>query len=199
MKAPIKKKGLLFLISGPSGSGKTTLATALIKDKRFASKLARSVSATTRKKRYGEKDGRDYFFVSRQDFLRRRNSKKILEWTQYLGYYYGTPKEFVEGKLASGKSLVMCLDYRGLLQLKKFYARQLRTIFIIPPSIGELRRRIISRCPNIALKEIRRRLNVAKKELKFAGKYDYRLVNKQVKRALSDLKKIVQKELEKER
>jgi guanylate kinase len=188
-------RGLIFVISGPSGSGKTTLAQALVKDKRLAPRLAKSISVTTRPRRAGERQGRDYFFLGRKEFLKKRRVKKILEWTRYLGYYYGTPREFVERKLALGKSMVFCLDSRGVAQLKKIYPEQLRTIFVIPPSLAELEQRIIRRSPKIARDEIKKRLRLAQRELSLAGRYDFRIINTRFSQALKDLKKIVIEEL----
>ena len=190
-----KNKGLIFVISGPSGSGKTTLAEALVKDKQLAPRLVQSISVTTRPKRPGERQGEDYFFLSRQDFLRQRRGKKILEWTRYLGYYYGTPGEFVENQLAQGKSVVFCLDSRGVSQLRKIYPEDIRTIFVIPPSLVELEQRIKRRSSQVTPGEIKRRLRLARHELSLADKYDYRIANTQFAQALSDLKKIFREEL----
>jgi guanylate kinase len=189
------KRGKVFVISGPSGSGKTTLAEALVKDKRLAPKLARSISVTTRPKRTGERQGRDYFFLSRNDFFKRRREKKILEWTRYLGYYYGTPADFVEDKLAQGISVVSCLDSRGVTQLKRAYPRGIRTVFVMPPSVAELEKRIIGRTPQVAPKEIKNRLRMARRELFLASQYDYKIVNKKFTQALKELKAIVRREL----
>jgi guanylate kinase len=183
------------VISGPSGSGKTTLAEALAKDKRLSSRLTKSISATTRPKRTGERQGRDYFFLSRRDFLKRRRKKKILEWTRYLGYYYGTPREFVEKKLAQGVSVVSCLDSRGVAQLKRLYPKDIRTIFVVPPSLAELEKRIIRRSPKLAQKEIKNRLRLARQELFLADRYDYRIINTKFAQALKEVKSIVRKEL----
>ncbi len=190
-----KNKGLIFVISGPSGSGKTTLAEALLKDKQLAPRLVQSVSLTTRPKRPGERQGEDYFFLGKQDFLRLRREKKILEWTRYLGYYYGTPGEFVENQLARGKSMVFCLDSRGVSQLRKIYPEDIRTIFVIPPSLVELEHRITRRSSQVTREEIKKRLRLARHELSLADKYDYRVANTQFAQALSDLKKIFREEL----
>ena len=191
-----KERGLIFIISGPSGSGKTTLAQALVKDKKLTSRLTKSISATTRPKRAGEREGRDYFFLSRSEFLKKRRLKKILEWTRYLGYYYGTPREFVERKLDRGASVVFCLDYRGVAQLKKIYPEEVRTIFVIPPSLAELEQRILKRSPQIGGDEINRRLRLAKGELSLAARYDFRITNTRFPQALKDLKKVVINELD---
>jgi guanylate kinase len=184
-------KGLIFVISGPSGSGKTTLLKKALLDKGLKSKFAKSVSLTTRKKRSGEREGRDYFFVSRDLFQKLLKHKKILEWTRYLGYYYGTKKDFVEEKLAQGKNLALCLDLKGAQALKKLYPKNTVTIFIIPPSISELRKRIEKRCSKIEEKEIVGRLNIAAKELKGLKFYDYSVRNENLNKAVSRLKEII--------
>lgn len=104
---------MVFVVSGPSGSGKTTLIRQLLSGQRRRD-LVRSVSLTTRPRRTGERHGRDYFFITKDEFLERRAAKKILEWTRYLGYYYATSRDFVDETLRSGKHAVLCLDYRAL-------------------------------------------------------------------------------------
>jgi guanylate kinase len=113
------KPGKIFVISGPSGSGKTTLLTSLIKDKKVSKLLVKSCSLTTRPKRSGEKEGKDYFFVTTPKFQSLLKAKKILEWTRYLGYYYGTPRGPLESQIQSGKCLGLCLDLKGARILKK--------------------------------------------------------------------------------
>ena len=184
-------KGRIFVISGPSGSGKTTLAEKLTAGADFRRKFVKSVSFTTRPKRSGEKHGRDYFFISRQEFKKALQAKKILEWTRYLEYYYGTPKEFVDRQLESGKHMVMCLDLRGAKRIKRIYPRNSVTIFVEPPSLETLKERIAGRCSKTADAEIQQRLKLAKKELLEADKFDYSLVNKKLGNASRDLKKIV--------
>ncbi|MCG8429869.1 MAG: guanylate kinase [Candidatus Omnitrophica bacterium] len=184
-------KGKIIIVSGPSGSGKTTLAGRLLRSRRLRRHLVKSVSYTTRPPRSGERDGRDYFFVPLSEFNRLRRNKKILEWTKYLGYYYATSRDFVEQVLAGGKHVVLCLDYRGVVQLKRAFPRQVCSIFIIPPSLEELRARISSRCRRTGATEIQERLLMAKKELDVARKYDYRIVNKTLSTADRQLKELV--------
>jgi guanylate kinase len=186
-----KTSGLIFVISGPSGSGKTTLASRLLRDKEFSKRMVKSISLTTRQKRTGEVDKEDYFFVSKNEFNRLRRSKKILEWTNYLGYYYGTPKDFVDEQLESGKSVLLCLDLKGALIIKKVYPECVKTIFVMPPSIEVLRERIAGRCNKTKIGEIKKRVTLAKKELLSAQEYDYSLVNNNLKEALNQLKNIV--------
>jgi len=188
------KKGKIFVISGPSGSGKTTLLEKVLKGKEIRKKFARSVSLTTRPKRTGEASGRHYFFVSREDFKERLKAKKILEWTKYLGYYYATPRDFVEKQLKSGKNIALCLDLRGARQLKRLYPGNTVTVFIAPPSLGELKGRIEGRCKKTKKKEIRQRLLMARREIRASRHYDYSLLNEDLQQAVKVLKQIILRE-----
>ncbi|MDD5115549.1 MAG: guanylate kinase [Candidatus Omnitrophica bacterium] len=196
MKASKRKNkpGKIFILSGPSGSGKTTLLTRLIKDKKIAKSLVKSCSVTTRPRRPGEVQGKDYFFVGRDEFRRLLKAKKILEWTRYLGYYYGTPKGPVEKLLKEGKNLGLCLDLKGASTLKKIYPRNAVTIFVLPPSIGALKARIEGRCRETNKKEITQRLRLAQKEVLAASHFDYRVLNRNLRVALQETRKIFFKE-----
>lgn len=186
-----KKSAFIFVISGPSGSGKTTLAEKILKARNFKKLLARSISFTTRPKRAGEKEGEDYFFISRETFLRENKAKKVLEWTKYLEYYYGTPKGFVDKQLRAGRHLVMCLDLRGALRIKRIYPKNAVTIFVEPPSLKDLRERIVKRSRETRKTEIARRMALARKELLARNKYDYRIVNDRLGRVVKELKGII--------
>jgi guanylate kinase len=188
-----KKPGKIFVISGPSGSGKTTLLGKLIQDKDISKLLIKSRSLTTRPKRPQEKQGEDYFFVSLEEFKRRLKTKKILEWTRYLGYYYGTPKQFVDAQLKKGKNLGFCLDLKGAAILKKIYPKDTITIFVLPPSLKTLKTRIQERCKCTAKQEIAQRLKLASREIKACSRFDYCILNKNLQVALGQLKKIIKK------
>ncbi|MBM3246376.1 MAG: guanylate kinase [Candidatus Omnitrophica bacterium] len=187
----MRGKGFIFVISGPSGSGKTTLLARLLKDKKLKDKLAKSVSLTTRPKRSKEAQGRDYFFLTPRRFQQLQKAKKILEWTRYLGYDYATPKSFAQKQLRAGKNLVLSLDFRGALRVKRLYPRNTVTIFILPPSLGELRQRIEKRCAKTKKEEIQKRLKLAEKEVKFSPKYDYCLTNKDLNHTVAKLRGII--------
>lgn len=191
MRSKEQKKGLIFVISGPSGSGKTTLLRHLLQDRELRGKLVKSVSLTTRPKRSGELDKRDYFFISRAQFLRERKAKKLLEWTKYLGYYYATPKGFIERQLNKSRHVVLCLDLSGALKIKRKYPKQAVTIFIMPPSQRALLHRITMRCNKTKEQEIKGRLQLAKQELSVVNRYDYCLMNKDLRQAVKQLKKII--------
>ncbi|MDD5155421.1 MAG: guanylate kinase [Candidatus Omnitrophica bacterium] len=186
-----KKQGFLFIVSGPSGSGKTTLASGLLKAPELKNSLVRSVSLTTRPRRRGERDKKDYFFVSENEFKRLLKAKKILEWTRYLGYYYATPKDFVEGYLKKNKHLILCLDIKGARALKRFYPENAVTIFVMPSSLSVLKSRIEKRSRETAKEEIRGRLRLAENELLAADTYDYCLVNEDLKQGVEELKGII--------
>ncbi len=196
MRKNQKTEGLIFVVSGPSGSGKTTLLKRVLESKFLKKKLVKSISITTRPKRSGERQARDYFFVKPPEFQRLNKAKKILEWTRYLGYYYGTKKDFLEEWLNKGKSLALCLDLKGALRLKKLYPENTVTIFVDPPSIKELRKRIEGRCSKTRQEEINMRIRLAERELKNSSRYDYVLKNKNLKNAEEKLKEIILKEIE---
>jgi len=183
--------GLLFIISGPSGSGKTTLLKKVLSRKGLRHKLAKSISVTTRAKRSGERQGKDYFFVSPEAFRRLKKAKKILEWTKYLGYYYGTKKDFLKESLKSGRHLALCLDMRGALRLKKLFPKNTVTIFIVPPSLKELRKRIEGRCYRTKPEEVNKRVSLAQAELQNSRKYDYVVRNNNLSRSTARLGDII--------
>ncbi|MBI4972958.1 MAG: guanylate kinase [Candidatus Omnitrophica bacterium] len=195
----MRRQGLIFVISGPSGSGKTTLLGALLKSPGLKKKLAKSISLTTRPKRSGEREGRDYFFISRSEFRKRRKEKKILEQTRYLGYDYATPKGFVENGLGKGKNILLCLDLRGALRIKRLYPERTITIFVAPPSIETLKGRIQQRCCRTKKLEVHQRLLLAKREISGAQRYDYCLTNTDFAKAIGELKQILLKEISKSR
>ncbi|MBU1999265.1 MAG: guanylate kinase [Candidatus Omnitrophota bacterium] len=188
-------KGKIFVVSGPSGSGKTTLIKQVLKDRRIRSRFVRSVSYTTRAKRSGERHGRDYFFITRKEFLRQLKAKKFLEWTKYLGYYYGTSREFVEEQIFRGKSIFFCIDIKGKNSIKNIFPLNAVSIFVMPGSLKELPLRIRGRCSRIETGEIRQRVQLAKKEILSAPGYDYTLINQELMHARNRLKEIICKEL----
>lgn len=190
-----KKEGLIFVVSGPSGSGKTTLLAKLLQAKGLKGKVVKSISLTTRPRRSGEKNGKDYFFLSPGQFREKKQAKKILEWTKYLGYYYASPKDFVQRQLAGGRNLILSLDLRGALRIKRLYPENTVTIFVLPPSLGALRERIEKRCRRTKKEEIKRRLELAEKEIRLSRRYDYCLTNEDLPDTVKELKEIVLKEI----
>jgi len=185
------KQGLIFVISGPSGSGKTTILKRLLKIKVLKNRLVKSISFTTRPKRLGEREGKDYCFISEGEFRRKRRTKKLLEWTRYLGYYYATPKDFLVRQLAKDKHSILCLDRKGTLKIKRLYPKNTVTIFVMPPSLGALRERIEQRSRKTQKQEISRRINLAKKELQASRWYNYYVLNRDLRLAVRELKSII--------
>lgn len=167
------KRGVLFVFSGPSGVGKGTLKAKLFEE--FADRIAYSVSATTRGPREGEVDGKDYFFISRQEFERRVKNNEFLEHAEFAGNSYGTPRAYVEKLLDSGMNVVLEIDVQGALQVMKSMPECV-SVFILPPSFEELEHRLRGRGTETAEK-VRERLETAKRELPYAPQYDYQIVN----------------------
>lgn len=167
------KRGVLFVFSGPSGVGKGTLKAKLFEE--FADRIAYSVSATTRGPREGEVDGKDYFFISRQEFERRVKNNEFLEHAEFAGNIYGTPRAYVEKLLDSGMNVVLEIDVQGALQVMKSMPECV-SVFILPPSFEELEHRLRGRGTETEEK-VRERLETAKRELPYAPQYDYQIVN----------------------
>ncbi len=167
------KRGILFVFSGPSGVGKGTLKAKLFEE--FAGRIAYSVSATTRGPREGEVDGKDYFFISRQEFERRVKNNEFLEHAEFAGNCYGTPRAYVEKLLDSGMNVVLEIDVQGALQVMKSMPECV-SVFILPPSFEELEHRLRGRGTETEEK-VRERLETAKRELPYAPQYDYQIVN----------------------
>ena len=167
------KRGVLFVFSGPSGVGKGTLKAKLFEE--FADRIAYSVSATTRGPREGEVDGKDYFFISRQEFERRVKNNEFLEHAEFAGNCYGTPRAYVEKLLDSGMNVVLEIDVQGALQVMKSMPECV-SVFILPPSFEELEHRLRGRGTE-SEEKVRERLETAKRELPYAPQYDYQIVN----------------------
>ena len=167
------KRGVLFVFSGPSGVGKGTLKAKLFEE--FADRIAYSVSATTRGPREGEVDGKDYFFISRQEFERRVKNNEFLEHAEFAGNCYGTPRAYVEKLLDSGMNVVLEIDVQGALQVMKSMPECV-SVFILPPSFEELEHRLRGRGTEPE-ETVRERLETAKRDLPYAPQYDYQIVN----------------------
>ncbi len=181
----MSSKGVLFVISGPSGSGKGTLLKELVKE---GGKIRYSVSATTRAPREGEVEGKNYFFVSREEFEHKIATGEMLEYTTYCGNYYGTPRSFISKTLEEGFDVLVEVETEGALNLMQ--QEEALFIFIMPPSLEELERRLVGR--NTEKPEvIRARLQTAVEEIRLADRYDYIVVNDVIDSALARLEAIV--------
>lgn len=179
-------RGLLLVVSGPSGVGKGTVCQAL---HRQDSSICTSVSATTRQPRPGEIDGVNYHFISAAEFERLRDQNAFLEYAQVFGNYYGTLRADVDQLLDQGKSVILEIDVQGAMQVKASCPSGV-FIFILPPSLEELRRRIVSRgSESDEARELR--LSKAEKEMSLASAYDYSVVNDDLQQAVSELRQII--------
>jgi len=183
--------GLLFVVSGPSGAGKDTLVDALLKK---LTRLKYSVSATTREHRPGEEEGKHYFFLSREEFERRRDSDGFLEWREYNDNLYGTPRDFVERTLTEGYDLIMKPEVNGALNIKRSFPDAV-LIFLAPDRFSNLRTRLLARRTETT-EEIARRLEIAHEEFKFVRNFDYIVINAEERsdEAVRDLQAILQAE-----
>ena len=180
------EKGLLIVLSGPSGTGKGTVCKALLKKH---PEIALSVSCTTRPPRAGEVHGKHYFFMDREDFEKRIAEGAFLEYANVFSNFYGTPRGFVEETLAQGKDVLLEIDVQGALQVKES-APDGVFIFLIPPSMEELEKRIRSRATETEEK-IRERQGKAYAELSLMDKYDYVIVNDEVDRVVEKIEAIL--------
>lgn len=179
--------GRIWVVSGPSGTGKSTLVRRLLAS---PIPLAFSVSHTTRDQRTGEKHGEDYFFVDRATFEGMIESDQFLEWADYNGNYYGTSEPYVNEQLAAGLDVLLDIEIVGAAQVR-LRRPDARGIFILPPSLEELRRRLVGRGTESA-SSLERRLGKALIELEDAHEYDFLVLNSDVDTAYEDLVKIVQ-------
>ncbi len=181
------KKGMLIIISGPSGSGKGTIVKSL-----DPNAFSLSVSMTTRGMREGEVHGKDYFFVSKEEFVEIRDNDGFIEHVEFCGNMYGTPKSYVFEQINKGNIVILEIDVFGALQIKDIFKETI-TIFISPPSLSELKNRLVGRNTE-DMETIERRLRRAKDELEVAPKYDFFIVNNTVLQSKKEIESIVMAE-----
>lgn len=181
--------GLLLVLSGPSGCGKTTIRNALLKKN---PDLKVSVSYTTRAPRPNEVNGKDYFFLSKDEFKRKIETEQFAEWACYNNDCYGTPKAFLEKCIANGEDLILTIDTQGALNLKKFYPESV-LIFIRPASLARLESQLRKRKTD-SESDIQKRLEIAKKEMDSLSLYDYVVVNDKVGEAAERIRAIIKAE-----
>jgi len=180
-----RMKGMLVIISGPSGSGKGTV----VKQLNPVNGYALSISVTTRKPREGEQNGRDYFFTSEEDFHKLRHENALLEHAVYVGNYYGTPRKYVEEQIEKGKVVVLEIEVYGALQVKDKFPSAI-LIFLMPPSLPELARRLKNRGTEDAV-TIEARLKKALEEIPLVDRYNYLVINDIIPDAVAKIDAIV--------
>lgn len=181
----MKKTGMLLVISGPSGSGKGTVVKQLDPNLGYAL----SISMTTREKRPGEVDKRDYFFTTKEEFQKIRQEDGFLEHAEFVGNMYGTPKSYVLEQIELGKNVILEIDVNGALQIKEIFENCI-LIFLVPPTFDELEKRLIGRNTEDT-DTIKRRLIRAKNEIQLIDKYDYLVINDTVENAVNTINTIV--------
>lgn len=185
----MSNNGLVLIISGPSGVGKGTVVKELLKD---SNEYALSVSATTRSPREGEAHGKEYFFLKKEEFEKLIYEDKVLEYAQYCDNYYGTPREYVEKTVASGKNIILEIEVQGALQVMK-KLNDAVSIFIMPKSMQVLKKRLTGRGTETE-EVIEKRMNTAIREMQIANNYDYVVINDDLKDCVNDIKQIVRAE-----
>ena len=182
----MKKSGVLTVISGFSGVGKGTIVKKLVAEQGYSL----SISATSRLPREGEVHGREYFFLTREEFHSMIENNGLIEWAEYVSNFYGTPKSYVEERLAEGKDVILEIEPQGALKVKKQYPDAV-LLFIVPPSAGELEKRLIGRGTEAA-EVISKRLKRAAEETAFISNYEYIVINDDLDEAVSDIHHIIQ-------
>lgn len=183
----IARRGMMFVLSSPSGAGKTTISRRMLEKD---AGLSISISVTTRKPRPGEKDGHDYFFVSKDKFADLIMNDQFLEHAKVFDHYYGTPREHVEKELARGHDVLFDIDWQGTHQLKQNQRSDLVSVFILPPSIAELERRLKARAQDSDA-VVRKRMEKSIAEISHWDEYDYVVVNHDVEETLSQVMAIL--------
>ena len=185
------EKGVLVVVSGLSGAGKGTICKRLLE--KYPDYVL-SVSATSRKPRKGEENGREYFFITKEEFEDMIRDGKLLEYARYVENYYGTPKEWVEQQLESGKNIILEIELQGAFQIRDKIPEAV-LVFILPPDMEELKRRLVNRGTE-TMEEIEKRLERAAEEMAFVPEYDYVIINDEVEKSVDMLHNIVRSEKE---
>ena len=184
------KKPFIIVLSAPSGTGKTTICREIIKRDR---NVEYSISITTRPLRVGERDGFDYFFIDQEIFLQKIKNNEFLEYAEVFGYYYGTPISNVEKAFSKNKEIIMDLDVSGARSIKKKYPDDSITIFLVPPNIDELQKRLITRNRD-PVEVINERIKKAIEEIEFYRYYDYLVINDDIDKSVNDVLSILKAE-----
>ncbi|MGB4191861.1 MAG: guanylate kinase [Rickettsiales bacterium] len=184
----MKQDNFVLIISSPSGAGKTSLAKAIIESD---SKFIASISATTRTKRELEIENQDYYFISKDTFKKMRQEDKFLEWAKVFDNYYGSPKDYVIEKMTNGFDILFDIDWQGARAIKRKLGKAAVSIFILPPSIDELARRLRSRRQDLE-HEIEKRLDIAHFEISKHHLYDYVLINDDFNKTFKIIQNIIE-------
>jgi len=188
------KKGEIIAVSAPSGGGKTTIVKQILK--KFP-EIVFSVSATTRPKRESEENGVEYYFITEAEFKQKINNDEFVEWEKFYDYYYGTFKSVVEENVKNGKSVLLEVDVKGAISLKRIYP-EAHLIYITPPSFEELVKRLRERRTESET-DIKKRIERANMELSVKDKFDYFIDNKDLNKAIKDTSELINKILHKEK
>ena len=183
----MKHSGILIVVSGFSGAGKGTLMKQLV---HAYDNYALSVSMTTRKPRPGEQEGREYFFVTREEFEEKIEQNGLVEYAQYCDNYYGTPREYVEKQLEKGKDVILEIEIQGALKVKKAFPTAL-LLFVMPPSAGELKKRLEGRGTE-SREVIQKRLRRASEEADGIENYDYIVINDKLDECVEQMHSLIQ-------
>ena len=183
-------RGLVLIVSSPSGAGKTTICKKLIQD---IENLSLSVSVTTRLKRQNEVDGKDYFFKSDEEFDKMVKEEKFLEHARVFGYSYGTLKSEINSKITNGINVIVDIDWQGTRQIEEHIPNDIVKIFILPPSIKELEKRLGTRATESQDSFIKR-MSEAKKEISHYHEYDFIIINEDVQESVNKIKSILNSE-----
>jgi len=186
----IARRGLMLVLSSPSGAGKTTLSRRLLEED---DGVTLSISVTTRKMRPGEKDGRDYHFIDQQRFDDLIDKDELLEYAEVFDNYYGTPRKLVMDALAKGHDVLFDIDWQGTQQLREKARTDLVSVFILPPSIPELEKRLRARAQD-DYETIHRRMAKAGDEMSHWAEYDYVVINRDLEQAFAEVKAILSAE-----
>ena len=182
----MNKRGILAIISGFSGAGKGTVVNKLLEKDNYAV----SISATTREPRQGEVDGKNYFFKSRDEFENMIENNQLIEYAEYVGNYYGTPRDYVFKKLEEGYDVILEIEMQGALKVKEKFP-ETALIFITPPSAGELKKRLVGRGTE-TIEQIDKRMSRAVDECDYMNKYDYIVVNDDLDECVDEIHRLLQ-------
>ena len=181
------RRGLVMIVSSPSGAGKTTICKKLIEE---VNDIDLSVSVTTRKKRPNEVEGKDYFFKSEQEFNKMISQGNFLETANVFGYLYGTLKDEITSKILQGTDVIVDIDWQGTRQIEKHIPEDIVKVFILPPSIKELEKRLGARATE-SKESFKKRMSEARKEISHYSEYDFIIINKDIEESLEKIKSIL--------